>query len=284
MSGAGARVCMVTASLSYFTSNVWMDFREQTEAKRRTKMFRYTRNNLFLAAPTAIALFLVAPRSAHAQCTTDPVSGPSIQEAVNSGCAQILVKPGTYHENVVIPAGQTVSIRSLNGTGRAIVEGRFTGNVFNVNSGANVTLTGLIIQNGAATGGGGIIGLRDTITLNDCIVTGNTAYLYAGGGIEIAEGTLALNRTIVTGNTAAIAGGGINSDDSTVTMDHCSLTGNISYFGGGFSGYLGRTVTISDSAVTGNSAFAAGGGIHHHQRALTPPNRALDHNSGDAGD
>ena len=98
----------------------------------------------------------------------------TIQQAVNSGCSKILVKPGTYYENVVIPAAQTVSITGLAGAAKTIVDGGGAGSVFTINSGANVTLTGLTIQNGSAFRGGGISN-AGSLTLNQSIIADNTA-------------------------------------------------------------------------------------------------------------
>src|SRR5437660_1424267 len=62
-----------------------------------------------LTVLAVLVTVVAAPLSAQT-CTTDPQNGPSIQQAVNSGCVDIRVKPGTYRENVVIPTGRTVSI------------------------------------------------------------------------------------------------------------------------------------------------------------------------------
>ena len=54
----------------------------------------------------ALAFLGLMPLLADAQCTVNAnTPGSSIQQAVNSGCSEIRVSPGTYHENVVIPSG-----------------------------------------------------------------------------------------------------------------------------------------------------------------------------------
>src|SRR5437870_4848012 len=67
----------------------------------------------FALSLTSLGLFFAAPRTAIAApvgCTVQAgTATPSIQQAVNNGCAQVLVKPGTYHENVVIPAARALS-------------------------------------------------------------------------------------------------------------------------------------------------------------------------------
>src|SRR5260221_8463577 len=97
----------------------------------------------FLSLLTALAAILLLAVAAHADsdgCTVEVnTSHASIQQAVNNGCSEIRVKPGTYHENVVIPTGQTVSIKGLAGAATTLVDGGFAGSVFFINSGATVT-------------------------------------------------------------------------------------------------------------------------------------------------
>jgi hypothetical protein len=70
----------------------------------------------------------------------------TIQQAVNSGCSEIRVRRGTYHENVVIAAGQTVSIMREygdDGARRTIVGGHGADSNFLLISGENVIITSL---------------------------------------------------------------------------------------------------------------------------------------------
>src|SRR5262249_52649276 len=88
--------------------------------------------------------------------------------------------------------------------------------VFHVAAGVQVTLSGLTIENGNGTTGtydpgadygygGGILN-SGTLTVNGCLLSGNSGYY--GGGIYNA-GTLTVSGSTVTQNTARYAGGGI---------------------------------------------------------------------------
>src|SRR5262249_48720801 len=131
--------------------------------------------------------------------------------------------------------------------------------VFQVDAGANVTISGLDIEGGDGvasyyTGpsenptpaaydgsGGGILNLGP-LTLSGCTVDGNYTSRYSGYG----EGVHGL------------VGGGI-SNYGTMSLSGSTVIANSSYvWGGGI--YNDGTMTISGSSVTANSA-AVGGGI-----------------------
>ena len=82
-------------------------------------------------------------------------------------------------------------------------------------------------------------------TLNNCTLTGNSAYYDSGGA---AGGTL--NNCILTGNSAQYGGGTAGG-----TLNNCTLTGNsASWSGGGAAGG-----TLNNCTLTGNSAATGGG-------------------------
>jgi hypothetical protein len=158
------------------------------------------------------------------------------------------------------------------GAGLLAISGAIAGNsvsrVFQVDAGANVTISGLTIEGGngmkfydfnpfSFTGdpydghGGGILNLG-TLTLSGCTVTGNSAGLtgtdYSKGGGIYNGGTMTLSGCTVTGNSV----------NSVYTYDL--------FYGGGI--YNGGTMTLSGCTVTGNSAvsaatrqYSSGGGI-----------------------
>lgn len=156
-----------------------------------------------------------------------------------------------------------------------------------------VTISGVTVQNGHATQnleqfGGGIYNLAD-LTLDNCVVTGNTANYtinnFAGGIFN--SGTLAINRSVVSNNTTGSAnahGGGIMNNVGPVTITDSTISGNITpgtgggIFGGSFkivrstiSGnhggvgggmYAAGTNVLINSTVSGNDSDADGGGIY----------------------
>jgi len=108
-----------------------------------------------------------------------------------------------------LPVVYSVGIKGP-GPDKLAIDGRALSTVFRVYAGANVTISGLTIQNGNATQ------VLDT--------AGNTLGL--GGGI-VNSGTLALTNCAIVGNVAYGGGGGImNEPGKTLTITDCTVSEN----------------------------------------------------------
>ncbi|PYS25271.1 MAG: hypothetical protein DMF72_02230 [Acidobacteria bacterium] len=157
--------------------------------------------------------------------------------------------------------------------------------IFSISSGKTVTFSGLTISNGSATAvpsiGGGIYN-QGTLTVNNCVISGNSAQS-GGGGIFndalISPASLTINNSTITGNqtgtsgTVGGAGGGIanagtlNLINSTVNSNQ---TGNGLGSGGGDASAGGAgggidnsgTLTSVNSTVSGNRTGAGSGASH----------------------
>jgi len=122
-------------------------------------------------------------------------------------------------------------------------------------------------------GGGGIVNILGTVTLNSSQVNRNSAQGFVGGGIASGDylnfsGTtsfLTLNNSQVNGNTAPNGnGGGIQNLLGTATLNGSQVDGNTSVNAGGISsgpgngGAPGDTsqLILSKSEVNGNTATA----------------------------
>ncbi|MEH1870590.1 beta strand repeat-containing protein [Nostoc sp.] len=110
--------------------------------------------------------------------------------------------------------------------------------------------------------GGGAISIEGSLTLNNSIITGNTAE--DGGGISNYGGSLTLNNSIITGNTAKNGGGIINSYfGGTITVNNTTISGNTALYGGGIDSfgdtYAVNIITVNNSIITGNTAENGGG-------------------------
>jgi hypothetical protein len=141
----------------------------------------------------------------------------------------------------------------------------------------NSTVTGnqqtLGPQDDNALGGGGIVNVLGTVTLNSSQVNTNTAQGFVGGGIANGDyfsfsGTssvLTLNGSQVDHNTAPNAGGGgIQNLLGSVTINSSHVNDNTSLNGGGISSGNGNGgippgtghLVLSKSQVNGNTATA----------------------------
>ncbi|MES2460399.1 MAG: hypothetical protein V4671_07435 [Armatimonadota bacterium] len=223
-------------------------------------------NSLFLTLAVS-AVSLGAVHSAEAapvkdSCQVKKNSSGTIQQAIDSGCTAIRVFPGTYTENLIIPSGN-VSITAVSNGKNTVIDGGANGSVVRVGSAAQVTLTGLTIQNGNMPIGGGIYNLGSVSLINTTVE--NNFSSYGGAGIFNQFGTVTLSNSLITNNTAVSVGGGIFNNEGTVTIDNSSVTNNEAGFqGGGIFNNKGF-LSLIDSAVTGNVAGLNGGGISNLQ-------------------
>jgi hypothetical protein len=153
--------------------------------------------------------------------------------------------------------------------------------VFEVGSGAKLTLSNLTVTKGNAApfSGGGIYNAGGTATVSNSTLSGNSAIL--GGGIENDRGTLTVSNSTLSGNSASNTGGGI-FNDGPLTVSNSTLSGNSATTGSGGGIYnAGGTATVSNSTLSGNSAFntgGSGGGIGN-TGTLTVSNSTLSGNS-----
>jgi CSLREA domain-containing protein len=190
----------------------------------------------------------------------------------SSGTDVISIPAGTYRltrTGINENANQTGDLDvtgkvRLVGVGPAtIIDGNETDRVFDVKSGAIVTMQRLSIQTGrlpsSYVNGGGIYN-GGTLTLD--AITVRESYAYGdGGGVYNAKGrTLTVSRSAIRSNFAEVSGGGIaNYGTATVTASVVSL--NLSAHGGGGMLSYGK-LTVQGSTVTSNRAHdGSGGGI-----------------------
>jgi hypothetical protein len=151
----------------------------------------------------------------------------------------IKVAAATYTENLTVGVNLKITGATASTT---IIDGGGLNTVVTIESGVQVNLSKVTIQNGLGSQSG------------------------SGGGI-VNFGTLIMNISAVSGNTAVSSGGGIDNA-GTLTIDNSTVSGNVasgsSASGGGIVN--GGSLTINNSTISGNTAsstggLAAGGGI-----------------------
>ena len=97
----------------------------------------------------------------------------------------------------------TLTITNAGGTQRIEISGNNATRVFQVNSGANLTINNVTVRNGNPGGNGGGILNSGTLTMANCTVSGNTGGF--GGGIYNG-GTVNARNTIIANNSASSGG------------------------------------------------------------------------------
>jgi len=153
----------------------------------------------------------------------------------------------------------TVLLNSLTITNGNAATGGFGGGIFNSGT---LTLTNCILSGNSAPFDGGGIWSDGTLTLNQCTLSGNFLTTFGFGGGIFNSGTLTLNQCTLSGNSAtgtrgyAGGGGGIDNE-GTLTLNQCTLSGNYAVFGGGISN--NGTLTLNQCTLSGNRAPNYGG-------------------------
>src|SRR5215207_500935 len=136
--------------------------------------------------------------------------------------------------------------------------------VFEVGSGAMLTLSNLTVADGAAAadpdfGAGGGIFNAGTLEVSNSTISGNSAGNSApgggapGGGI-FNGGTATVRNSTISGNSAIFDGGGIFNAGSTLEISNSTISGNSAAGGGGGINNFDGTATVSNSTLSGNSA------------------------------
>ena len=164
-----------------------------------------------------------------------------------------------------------VEVRSCNGPGATVIEGYYGGwETMQATRCAYLTngavLTGFTLTNGGAIDyGGGVFCVpsvgplqKSTAVLSNCMLINNWAYLEGGGAFG---GTL--NDCLLTGNSADRSGGA-----SRCTLNQCVLSGNTAMMGGGASlSTLNGCTLIANSAERSETPPSGGygGGAYNNK-------------------
>jgi len=164
---------------------------------------------------------------------------------------------------------------TITGPGAAVVTvtANNSGRVFNVQTGKTASISGLTISGGnvlnadqSGRGGGIYVNTSASLTLTNCVVSGNKALdTNGGGGGAYNGGTLILISTTFSGNQSALEGGAIRND-GTLSLTNSALSGNTA----GTSGAAiqnGGPLAIYNSTLSGNTATGDGGAIRNDYAA-----------------
>ncbi len=196
--------------------------------------------------------------------------------AAGSGADLISLPAGTYTLGVTgggEDAGNTGDLDILSamtiqgaGPGTTIIEGGVERGFHTPPTATppDVEISGVTIRGGSvpADGGGAIFNQGALLRLVRVALTGNVAE-YGGGIANDDPATLTVNDSLISGNTALPdVGGGVDLDGVVSTFTNVTVSGNTADDGGGLWVSNG-SATLNNVTVTGNTATSDGGGIQN---------------------
>lgn len=188
------------------------------------------------------------------QAIIDANDGDKIIFAAGLNGSIFLTSPLILDKNLII-----------NGPGANIlgVEGRSSpteSRVFTMFT-STMKISDLRIANGFSSGAGGAITVESggNLTLNNCVITGNTAE--SAGGVFASSGAIiTITNSTISGNVSFVEGGGVSNRGGTLTLINSTINGNIAPLGGGVSVENGGTATILNSTITDNGLAGGSSG------------------------
>ena len=168
-----------------------------------------------------------------------------IPESISSGTITLTVPHGDSGYGGLPQITSPVTIQG-NGVTIKREEDADNFSIFDIRSGADVTLDNMTIENGQSFGGG-------------IIVAGSAAAEEPGDSLV----PLTISNSTISGNTGAF-GGGISAKYTDLTIENSTISNNTATDAGGAIWSVRNKVSIRDSFITGNTADARGGGIAIH--------------------
>ena len=226
--------------------------------------------------------------------TADTGAGSLRQALLDASDGDTIDFDLTYPATITLTSGQLVVDKSITisgpGANQLAVNGNAASRVFSISSGKTVTISGLTITNGLASGsdnhGGGIFN-SGTLTVSNSTISGNSVAPDGsvggqGGGIFnfndcncSTNAILTVSNSTISGNSAADGGegGGLGGgilNWGTATVTDSTISGNSPNYGGAIynqasNAFVGDSrnvaVTVTNSTLSGNSATSNGGAI-----------------------
>jgi len=217
----------------------------------------------------AVLLLLLYPggaaQAADFTASTFAELSSAITTANGNGQADTITLTANITLSAALP--QVASQITIEGAGYTL-DGASTYRVLDVDSGGDLTVNNLTIQNGLSTnnGGAGIYNIG-TLTVNYSTFTSNSATTtnpFGGAIYNNSGGTVTINNSTFSNNSAL--SGGAMRNNGTMTISNSTISGNTvgTGFGGGITNNSGRTLTINNSTISSNTAGAnRGGGIRN---------------------
>ena len=147
--------------------------------------------------------------------------------------------------------------------------------IFSINTGGNLTISGVTVTGANTSGSGGAFYNSGTLTVNNSTISGNSAN--HGAGIYNARTATVTNSTL-NNNTATNDGGGINSNSGTLTLTNSTISGNTASVGGGIINFA--TLTVTNSTISDNTAGISNFATLNIANTIIANSTGVDYSSG----
>lgn len=211
------------------------------------------------------------------QAMLDALAGDTINFAPGvTGTVALMSSLPTIGQNLTI-VGPGPSKLAIDGGGVAL-----GWQIFSIQGGATVAISGLTMANGGSfQGGGGVEISHSTVTLNNCLLSGNfTETVAYGGGLANFGGTATVTNCVLQGNFIRDTGsGGAIYNSGTMTVANTALLGNSSDSPAGGIYNVG-TLFLTNSTLSGNSASAGSAIWNASSASATLTNTTISGNIG----
>jgi len=205
-----------------------------------------------------------------------PQDYSTIQAAIDANFDgnTIIVSDGIYtgegNKNLNLN-GKKLILKSENGPENCIIdcEGSGRGFIFENGETHETVISGFTIRNGecladttdvcGSAGGGGIYIASSSPSIENCILTQNTAE--SGGALYADESSAVITNCSFLENTANLDGGGLSLRWSAVSISNCIISRNTAGgYGGGIASASTKTPTsVTNCIISDNSAQTTGG-------------------------
>jgi hypothetical protein len=207
------------------------------------------------------------------------IEGPGAgQLAISGGVIWAHGRPiGGSRVFEVIGSGTNVTLSGLTITDGNAARSGFNGDggaILNYD-GSTLTVSGCTVSNSAANDGGGIYNFGATLKLVNSTLTGNLANGTNGDGADgeggglyanAMGGTVSMKDCILSGNTASLQGGAVWFRGPTMTVNGCTFSGNVADEAAGlyyvppvgndiYNADQGPLLTVSHSIFTNNTPY-----------------------------
>jgi CSLREA domain-containing protein len=196
------------------------------------------------------------------------INGPALRGITISGGGNFLLSPV-----MEVGAGATLNLKNI-----SIAHGF---SLIKVDADATLNLNQVSIADGVAISDGAGIDNAGTLTVADCVFSGNEAE-GPGGGI-FNRGVLTVTKSTFSGNVGDGGGGILNDVGATLTVTGSTFTGNISLHGGAGALSNDGTLNVINSTFFNNRcAHSCTAGIFN-DGVLTVTNSTFSSNMGSPG-